>query len=190
MPINKNINEDFNESFSDYFDRRAAVEAAKLAYEIGVVPRTVEIITSAPAGTFGRYVPGSGKSSWGHTAVAIDDNAYSLGPEGWGSFTKADYLKRNSFRDNFGQELYLTDEEKRKLNQILRAKCTDDEPYDRFVNNCVQGVQEALREAAPRPACYEMGPNNGPTPFEFKRDLQRKGHVLRNYFYPQSHAPE
>jgi RHS repeat-associated protein len=150
----------------------------------------VEVLTMDRAGFAGSNTPpGSGGSSFGHTAININGTTYSFGPAGWYVGPTDEYLKRNQFRKCWGQVLKVSEETEKRIKEELDKRVKENKPYSKLVNTCTQAIQNALRDATGGPlddkGWPQCGSNNGPTPFEFRRDLRQEGKVEKENIYPK-----
>jgi len=135
-----------------------------------------EVITFSPVG--------SGKSSFGHTAINVNGTTYSFGENGWFVEKTSDYLKRNDFRDAVGQVLNLTPEQEAQLVQAIQADMAKNPKWSPQ-NSCASKTRDMLEQSTHNP--FQLPPRPPIlAPEDFRYILQTLGYVTNTNYYPKA----
>lgn len=83
-------------------------------------------------------------SQWGHTAIYVNGKVYSRAHDVYFTTTYDDYVKRNSYRDSIGLQLWISPREREILQKELDRRVATDAPYSLFDNSCSSNVADVL----------------------------------------------
>ena len=109
---------------------------------------------------------------------------YSFGEEGWSVLEFSDFMARNDFRSTIGQEIRMTPEQKKNVEQWLKDDVAD-KVGDRWsaTNNCSTKVRDALEGGTHQPFNATFGGTLDP--MHFKSSLEKFGYVAKENRYPK-----
>jgi len=83
-------------------------------------------------------------SQWGHTAIYVNGKVYSRAHELYFTTTYDDYVKRNSYRDSIGLQLWVSPREREILQKELDRRVAINAPYSLFDNSCSSNIADVL----------------------------------------------
>lgn len=136
---NETIVSPAGETLRKVAQRKTTVSTDTTPKVISTDSTTIEVIVSA-----GKIF--SKTSQFGHAAIIIDGQAYSMGPEGYSAiFSGAEYIaKQQRFRDSAGFTLRLGGREKLAIKQELQRRVSANKPYNMIDNSCSSNVADVL----------------------------------------------
>jgi hypothetical protein len=115
----------------------------------------------------------------GHTSINVGDLNFNFAENGWEcGLTKAQYMKKNEFRDGVGQVLNVTEEDAIKLQKNLSEACGTDLYIIGSGNVCTSATGQMLQKIL-------SGLKPGWDPQSFEKQLDDSGYVKSKRNYPK-----